>query len=114
VRAVGIAPDGTWLATGSDDRTVRLWDAATGARRAILTGHTGSVNAVAIAPDSTWLATACTDGMLRIWNVADGTCVAMMHVEGSFTCCAWDVQDYKLTLGGPEGLYRFAFRPPAS
>ena len=38
--AVAIAPDGTWLATASDDGTARIWDAATGAARATLTGHT--------------------------------------------------------------------------
>ena len=38
--AVAIAPDGAWLATASDDGTVRIWDAGTGAPRATLTGHT--------------------------------------------------------------------------
>jgi WD40 repeat protein len=56
VNAVAIAPDGTWLATASDDRTVRTWDAATGQPRAVLT-HDDQVNTVAIAPDGTWLAT---------------------------------------------------------
>ena len=72
VSAVAIAPDGTWLATGSDDGTVRIWDPATGQQRATLTGHTGYVTAVAIAPDGTWLATASDDGSVRIWDPATG------------------------------------------
>ncbi|MFE0845877.1 NB-ARC domain-containing protein, partial [Streptomyces rochei] len=53
VLSVAIAPDGTWLATTSFDKTVRIWDRATGTCTATLTGHTGQVLSVAIAPDGT-------------------------------------------------------------
>ncbi len=68
--SAAIAPDGTWLATGSDDGEVRIWD-ANGTLRASLTGHDGPVHAVAIAPDGTLLTTAGDDGTVRIWS-ADG------------------------------------------
>ena len=48
--------------------TARIWDAATGARKAALTGHHGWVTEVAIAPDGTGLATASDDGTARIWG----------------------------------------------
>src|SRR5207302_66946 len=72
VNAVAIAPDGTWLATASDDKTARTWDAATGQQRATLTGHTGRVSAVAIAPDGTWLATPSSGQTARTWDAATG------------------------------------------
>src|SRR5262249_31707213 len=71
VRAVAIAPEGSWVAGGGDG-SVRAWDAASGAERARLTGHTGRVQAVAIAPDGTWLASGGADGSVRVWDAVSG------------------------------------------
>jgi WD40 repeat protein len=67
-----VAPDGSWLASGSSDSTVRIWDVASGRERAVLTGHTGPVDAVVVAPDGSWLASAGRDRTVRIWDVATG------------------------------------------
>src|ERR1039458_4020071 len=72
VMTVALAPDSTWLASASWDRSVRTWDAATGQQRATLTGHTDPVTAVAIAPDGTWLASASWDRSVRTWDPATG------------------------------------------
>jgi WD40 repeat protein len=69
VSSAAIAADGSWLAT-DDDKTARIWDAATGDPRATLTGHTGWVQAVAIAADGSWLATGSADKTARIWDPA--------------------------------------------
>ncbi len=69
VICVAFAPDGQTLATGGEDRTVRLWDLASGKERAILTGHTDNVVAVTFSPDSRLLATASWDGSVRLWEV---------------------------------------------
>jgi WD40 repeat protein len=66
---VAVAPDGSWLASGGQDGTVRIWDVATGRARVALKGHHGWVVAVAVAPDGSWLAAASQDGV-RIWDVA--------------------------------------------
>jgi WD40 repeat protein len=78
VYSVAISPDGTWLATTSDDQTVRIWDRTTGTCTATLTGHTGPVNSVAISPDGTWLATTSDDQTVRIWDRTTGTCTATL------------------------------------
>ena len=36
-----VSPDGTWIVSASDDGTLKIWDAATGAERATFSGHTG-------------------------------------------------------------------------
>ena len=71
VVAAAIAPDGSWLATASLDKTARIWSAE-GTAVATLTGHGEAVVAVAIAPDGSWLAIASQDTTARIWGI-DGT-----------------------------------------
>jgi WD40 repeat protein len=72
VRAMAIAPDGSWLATAGNEDTARIWDPVTGIQRHTLSGHTDSVAAVAIAPDGGWLATASDDDTARIWDPVTG------------------------------------------
>ncbi|HEY7224025.1 MAG TPA: NB-ARC domain-containing protein [Micromonosporaceae bacterium] len=73
VTALAIAPDGTWLATISDDQTVRIWDVATGTTRTTFAAPTETwAGVVAIAPDGAWLATASREKTARIFEVGGG------------------------------------------
>jgi len=67
VNAVVYSPDGKRIATAGADRTIRLWDAATGLEVASFKGHTKSVTSVAFSPDGKLLASTSLDETVRIW-----------------------------------------------
>ncbi len=73
VNGVAYSPDGTRIASGSSDGTVRVWDAITG-QEALppLRGHTGEVYAVAYSPDAKKLASASFDKTVRVWDATTG------------------------------------------
>jgi WD40 repeat protein len=70
VRAVAISPDGNQLATGSEDRSARLWD-RTG-RELFSFNHPMGVKCVCFSPNGRILATGCLDGSARLWDVTTG------------------------------------------
>jgi WD40 repeat protein/serine/threonine protein kinase len=64
------SPDGRRLATGSNDRTVKLWDTTTGEEVFTLRGHTAAVLCVAFSPDGQQIASGGYDRTVRVWDAS--------------------------------------------
>src|SRR5215213_10001737 len=69
VFCLSFSPDGNLLASACTDRTVGLWNPATGEAVKSLNGHSADVLRVAFSPDGKHLASASADGTIRIWDL---------------------------------------------
>ncbi|MEE1000851.1 MAG: TIR domain-containing protein, partial [Bacteroidales bacterium] len=101
VLSVAVSPDGKYLASGSWDKTVIIWDANSGEKLKTLDGHSGEVYTVSWSPDGKYLASSSYDKTVKIWDAKSGRCMRTLegHSDGVFSVC-WS----------PDGKYWQAVR----
>jgi WD40 repeat protein len=74
---------GARVVSGSWDKTVRVWDAASGAELARLDGHTDAVTSVAFDRSGARVVSASLDRTVRVWGAASGECLKVIHTLDS-------------------------------
>jgi WD40 repeat protein len=88
VSSVAFSPDGTRIVSGAFDKTLRLWDARTGAELQILRGHDNYVYSVAFSPDGTRIVSGSNDTTLRLWDAWTGAELQILRGHEDFVYSA--------------------------
>jgi len=75
VSAVAYSKDGNLAVTGSNDKTIKVWDLNTGECMQTMTGHRGQITCISFTPDEQHLITGSWDNTLKLWQLANGSCL---------------------------------------
>jgi len=101
IRAYAFSPDGKCALSGSNDKTVRLWDVESGRCLRVLGGHSDTVQALSWSADQQRAISGSFDQTLRMWDVATGRCLRVLGKgEENFVWSLALSADQKLALSG--------------
>ena len=103
---VAVSPDGRRLLSGSNDKTLILWDRETAQPIRRLSGHTEGVSAVAIAPDGRRALSGGGDRIVRLWDLEAGETIRELHGHTEPVFSVAFSPDGRLGYSTSGGFYR--------
>jgi WD40 repeat protein len=113
VTAVALLPDGRRALSGSEDRTLRLWDLETGTELRRFQGHEHRVTAVAPLPDGR-RALSGSDRMLRLWDLETGECVVTFTGDAPISAVAVAREDLFIAGSANGAIHILELRGPGT
>ena len=107
VRSLAVEPENKWFASGAGDRTIKIWDLATGNLRLTLTGHISTVRGLAVSPRHPYLFSCGEDKMVKCWDLETNKVIRHYHghLSGVYTLSLHPTLDVLVT-GGRDGVAR--------
>ena len=107
VRSLAVEPGNEWFASGAGDRTIKIWDLASGSLRLTLTGHISTVRGLAVSPRHPYLFSCGEDKMVKCWDLETNKVIRHYHghLSGVYTLSLHPTLDVLVT-GGRDGVAR--------
>lgn len=101
VRAVAVEPGNKWFATGAGDRTIKIWDLASGTLKLSLTGHISTVRALEVSPRHPYLFSCGEDKMVKCWDLEQNKVIRHYHghLSGVYSLSLHPTLDVLVTSG---------------
>ncbi|KAI9292308.1 pleiotropic regulator 1 [Neoconidiobolus thromboides FSU 785] len=79
VRSIAVEPGNKWFATGSGDRTIKIWDLASGTLKLSLTGHISTVRGLGVSSRHPYLFSCGEDKMVKCWDLEYNKVIRHYH-----------------------------------
>ncbi|KAF2273843.1 WD40 repeat-like protein [Westerdykella ornata] len=136
IRSVCFSPNGGYLATGAEDKVIRVWDIATRSIKHTFTGHEQDIYSLDFARNGRLIASGSGDRSVRLWDLDTNQNVVTFHIEDGVTTVAispdnrlvaagsldksvrvWDINTGQLVVrlegedGHKDSVYSVAFSP---
>lgn len=107
VRALAVEPGNQWFASGAGDRTIKIWDLASGTLKLTLTGHISTVRGLAVSPRHPYLFSCAEDKKVKCWDLETNKVIRDYHghLSGVYTLALHPTLDV-LCTGGRDGVVR--------
>ncbi|KAI8364996.1 WD40-repeat-containing domain protein [Choanephora cucurbitarum] len=101
VRAVTVEPGNKWFATGAGDRTIKIWDMASGTLKLSLTGHIATVRGLEVSSRHPYLFSCGEDKMVKCWDLEQNKVIRHYHghLSGVYSLSLHPTLDVLVTSG---------------